>query len=46
MKKLYIPENLHGIPEGYYDNNQLVELLRECCYDWQAIYFIADMMEE
>jgi len=35
-----------GIEPGDYDTNGIVELLRAHCNDPEAVYFIADMMEE
>tara|TARA_R100000781_G_scaffold64125_2_gene40552 strand:+ start:1449 stop:1601 length:153 start_codon:yes stop_codon:yes gene_type:complete len=44
--KMWIPENNLGIPEGHYDNNEIVTLLRMHCERPEVIYYIADMMEE
>jgi len=43
---LYIPENKVGVMEGYYSRNQFVKLMRDNCKDSEAIYFLADMLEE
>ena len=42
----WIPENKYNIEEGTYTINGLVELLRLNCENSEAVYFIADMMEE
>ena len=42
---IYIPENESGVREGYYEMNQLVQLLRDNCEKPRVIYFLADMME-
>ena len=42
---IYIPENEYGITEGYYNINEVVNLLRKKCDNPQAVHFIADMME-
>ena len=34
------------IPEGYYDNNEIVDLLRKYKTDPDTIQYIADMLEE
>ncbi len=43
---IWIPENKHGIEEGAYSNNEIVELLRDNCKKPKVIYFLADMLEE
>ena len=42
---LCIPENDLGIPEGYYDINEVVDLLRKRRFEPEKIQFIADMIE-
>lgn len=44
--QLLIPENEHGIKEGYYIGNAIVELLRKYKNKPEVIEFIADMLEE
>ncbi len=46
VDRIYIPENDHGVVDGYYDTNELVELLRRHKCDPDVIHFLADMMEE
>jgi len=42
----YIPEN-DVIPEsGHFSRNEIVDLLRKYCKNPEAVYFIADMLEE
>lgn len=43
--RLFIPNNEYGIAEGYYNNQQLVSLLRKHKNEPKTIQFIADMME-
>lgn len=43
---IWIPDNKYGIEEGRYSNHGVVELLRLNCENSEAVYFIADMMEE
>jgi len=42
---VYIPDNQLGIPERYYNINQLVELMRANKANPEVVQFIADMME-
>jgi hypothetical protein len=34
------------IQPGIYEDNEIVELLRQHCHDPEAIYFITDLLEE
>lgn len=43
--RVFIPDNEFDIPEGYYDQRGVVELLRKFAGDVRAIRFIADMLE-
>lgn len=45
MKPIFIPDNDHGIAEGYYDHRGIVQILRQFCNNPAAVHFIADMME-
>ena len=45
MSEIYIPDNELGIAEGYYDQNGIVNLLRQNADKAEVVYFIADMME-
>lgn len=42
----FIPDNDLGIASGYYEINDIVELLRKHCFAPEKIHFIADMLEE
>ena len=45
-EETYIPEN-DVIPEsGHFSRNEIVDLLRKYCKNPEAVYFIADMLEE
>jgi hypothetical protein len=44
--EVFIEANKYGIPAGEYDTNAIVELLRRHSDNKDAVYFIADMMEE
>lgn len=43
--QIYMPDNEDGIEEGYYDWQELVQLLRDNKNNPEANQFIADMME-
>ncbi|MDK6808846.1 hypothetical protein [Ligilactobacillus agilis] len=43
--QIYMPDNEDGIAEGYYDWQELVQLLRDNKNNPEATQFIADMME-
>lgn len=43
---IYIPENKIIPEKGYYSKNEFVSMLRKYCNHSQAIYFLADMLEE
>lgn len=45
MLRIFIPDNEHGVPEGYYDRRGVVLLLREFCNRPAAVHFIADMLD-
>lgn len=45
MLRIFIPDNEYGVPEGHYDRQGIVLLLRRFCKDAAAIHFIADMLE-
>lgn len=44
--RFFIPENKHGINEGYYSINEIVSMLRTFKQDPVKIQFIADMLED
>ena len=41
----FMPDNEHGVAEGYYDRRGIVALLRQHRGNPAAVQFIADMME-
>ena len=43
--RLFVPDNDHGIKEGYYSMNEVVALLRTHAEQPDIIRFIADMLE-
>lgn len=45
MTETFIPDNLHGIPAGFYSQRGIVALLRSFCRYPAAVRFIADMLE-
>lgn len=45
MIETFIPDNLHGIPVGFYSQRGIVALLRSFARYPAAIQFIADMLE-
>jgi hypothetical protein len=45
MMRVYLPDNEHGVPQGYYSQRGIVDLLRRFCADVDAVRFIADMPE-
>jgi len=44
--RFFIPENKHGINEGYYSINEIVSMLRSYKSDPVKIQFISDMLED
>ena len=44
MRKIFIPQNNHGIHEGYYTINKIVNILRSKNNDPKTA-FVLDMLE-
>ncbi|WP_158231221.1 hypothetical protein [Bradyrhizobium sp. C9] len=45
MAETFIPDNIHGIPVGFYTDRGIAALLRSFCRYPAAVRFIADMLE-